>query len=99
MLMTVLEARVLPDKWATLRSAWADQSSLRRPPQLRESFLTQAVADRELWRIVSIWPDRAALDEMRRLEPVPGGVLIFRAAGAEPSLSVFEVTAHLPTIG
>jgi len=38
---------------------------------------------------------REALDEYRRSVETPGGVLRFRAAGAEPTLSIFDVAVHV----
>ena len=96
MIMTVREARVQKERWGALRAAWEDQTRRMRPPQLIESFLVQDANDGDRWRIVSLWPDRTALEEMRKAEPTPGGVVIFRAAGAEPELSLFDVSAVLP---
>ncbi|MFH7597699.1 hypothetical protein WDV06_21715 [Streptomyces racemochromogenes] len=47
------------------------------------------------WRIQSLWRDRAALEAVRA---VPGGApapRLFREAGAEPALAVFEVAVRL----
>ena len=38
---------------------------------------------------------REALAEYRRSVEVPGGILIFRSVGAEPTLSIFEVAASI----
>lgn len=90
MVMTVLEAHVAPERWDDLRTA------IRRglgelPPQMVEMFFVQSTADPTLWRGISVWKSREALDEMRRSVATPGGVLIFRAAGAEPVLTVYSV--------
>lgn len=94
MVMTVLEARVERDKWNALRQAYAAAGS-ELPPQIVETFLVQSTSDPMLWRAVSIWRSQEALEEYRRSTETPGGVLIFRAAGAKPTLSIFEVTASL----
>jgi hypothetical protein len=53
--------------------------------------------DREAtrWRIQTWWASRDALEAMRGAG-TPAGVLMFRAAGAEPALSIFEVVDGLP---
>ncbi len=60
------------------------------------TFLVQSAADPELWRGISIWKSRAALDEYRLSVAVPGGVRFFRSVGAEPTLSIFEVRGPVP---
>jgi hypothetical protein len=89
-IMTVLEGHVAPDQWATLAQIFTAAGD-RLPPQMLQTVLVQGTSDPTLWRGISIWRSRAALDEYRRSVETPGGVLMFRAAGAEPSLSIFEV--------
>jgi len=52
------------------------------------------VRDVDLWRIVTVWTSREALNAVRASGQTPRGVLFFRAAGAEPTLSVSTVHAH-----
>ncbi len=94
MVMTILEAHVAPEKWAALEQTFATGTE-HIPPQLAQTFLIHSTADSTLWRIVSVWHSREALEEMRRSTETLGGVLMFRAAGAEPTLSIFDVVAHL----
>jgi hypothetical protein len=42
-----------------------------------------------------LWTSREALMAMRQQGGTPAGVLMFRAAGAEPSLSVYEVASTI----
>lgn len=56
----------------------------------------QSAADQTLWRIISIWKSREALDEMRNSGETPEGVVMFRNVGAEPELSIFNVPASAP---
>jgi hypothetical protein len=51
-----------------------------------ESFFVHSTEDPTLWRVISVWRSREALDEYRRSVETPGGVLMFRAAGAEPAV-------------
>jgi hypothetical protein len=94
MVMTILEAHVVPEKWATLEQAYKAGTE-HLPPQMVQTFLVHSTTDSTVWRIVSIWKSREALAEMRRSTETPGGVLIFRAAGAEPTLAIFDVVEHL----
>lgn len=90
--MTVLEARLEPDRWAALEASYAGATK-RLPPQMLQTFLVQSATDAELWRAISVWRNRDAMEEYRRSVETPGGVLMFRAAGAEPTLALFEVIA------
>jgi len=93
MVMTILEAHVAPENWAALEAAYRAGTE-DPPPQLVETFLIHSNPDSTLWRIVGVWPSREALEEMRQSAETPGGVLMFRAAGAEPTLAVFDVDGH-----
>jgi hypothetical protein len=56
----------------------------------------QSTSDTTLWRAVAIWKSREGLEEYRRSVKTPGGVLLFRGVGAEPTLFILEVAAHAP---
>jgi quinol monooxygenase YgiN len=90
MVMTILEAHVARDQWETLKQAY-QQAGANLPPQQVQNFLTQSVEDPTRWQLCAIWKSREALDEYRQSVQTPGGVLIFRAAGAEPKLALFDV--------
>ena len=90
MVMTTLEAHVASEQWDTLRRTFAENSN-RLPSQMVQTFLVQSTTDATLWRGISIWRSRQALDEYRRSVETPGGVLMFRSVGAEPTLTIFEV--------
>ena len=93
MVMTVLEARVVADNWTALRESYEANASVL-PPGIVESFLIQDAGDATLWRIVTVWRNREALDRMRESGETPTGVLIFRSANAEPSLTIFDIRAN-----
>ncbi|NJC96104.1 MAG: hypothetical protein FIB03_07175 [Anaerolineae bacterium] len=95
MVVTILEAHV--DSGQSSRLLTAYQGGITNlPPQMIETFLMQSTSDKTLWRIISVWKSREALDEMRNSGETPAGILMFRAAGAEPELSIFDVPAHAP---
>ncbi len=92
MVVTMLRARVAPDREASLLEAYGDGTG-ELPPFIVESFLLQA-AGQEEWSIVTVWRSREDLEHYRASVDTPEGVRIFRAAGAEPGLTIFEVAAH-----
>ncbi len=95
MVITVLEAHVDVEKASVLQKEYTKGLG-DLPPQMTQTFLLQSATDKTLWQIISVWKSREALDEMRKLVETPAGVLMFRAAGAEPKLSVFAVPAFAP---
>ncbi len=91
--MTVLEARVSMENRPQLQSAYS--SAIRNlEPGIVETFLAADTKDSDLWRIYTIWEDRAALDAMRGSGKIPRGVLIFKEAGADPVLSILDVVSR-----
>ena len=95
MILTVLEARVPPGGEQALRAAYAAAGAEPLPRGLMRTELLRDARETARWRIQTWWESRAALDAMRGAG-TPAGVLMFRAAGAEPALSVFEVVDGLP---
>jgi len=93
MVMTILEAQVLPQNVTLLKSAYA-AAIQQLEAGMVETFLASDAKNPALWRILTVWKDRQALDAMRSSGQTPRGVLIFREAAAEPSLSVLDVAAH-----
>ena len=92
--MTVLEARVLPDRAAELKRLYEGAGPL--PSQMLQAILVQSATDPLVWRGISIWRSRAALEEYRRSISTPTGIMMFRSVGAEPTISVWDVN-HLHT--
>jgi heme-degrading monooxygenase HmoA len=95
MILTVLEAPVPDGGVAALRAAYAAAGAGPLPPGLLRTALLRDAREAARWRIQTWWASREALDAMRGAG-TPAGVLMFRAAGAEPTLSVFEVVDGLP---
>ncbi len=95
MVITILEAHVDEKKWSDFQADFK-QRTAELPPQMVRTYLLQDVKDQTLWQIVSVWKSREALDEMRNSGETPTGVLMFRSAGAEPRLSIFNVPVFAP---
>ncbi len=93
MVLTILEARVAPEKAQRLHDAYS-QGIQHLDAGIVQTFLLRNAKDPALWQIATLWKDREALDAMRRTGETPRGVVMFRAAGAEPVLSILEVAAH-----
>jgi quinol monooxygenase YgiN len=95
-IMTVLEAHVPQERWEELVQLY-DRGAGQLPAQMLRTLLAQEATDRTLWRGISVWRSRAALEEYRRSVTTPGGVAMFRAVGAEPVLSIWSVASSAPS--
>jgi hypothetical protein len=91
--LTILEATVEPDRVAHLEAAFRGAAA-DVPAGFVRSLLVSAGGSPARWRIETLWTSREALVAMRQAG-TPAGVLMFRAAGAEPSLTVCDVIATI----
>lgn len=92
--LTVLDAEIPDDRYADLERAYSEAVADQSPPGLLESKLLRDSRDPSRWRIETLWESREALAAMRGTG-TPRGVLMFREAGVEPTLSVFDVVESL----
>jgi hypothetical protein len=90
MIMISLEAHVDAAKQGLLKQAFKKELASQLPGAI-EAVLTQSSNDPTLWRMMGFWASREVFETYRRSVAVPAGVLIFRAAGAEPTLDIYEV--------
>ena len=90
MVITQLEAKVSPEKSDILKSAF-DRSLQHLPSAIEQSYLVQDRTDHDVWRVITIWKSREALQSYRESVETPEGILMFRAAGAEPALTISDV--------
>lgn len=96
MVLTVLEAQVEPGQESALKAAFASATfSGSFPAGLVRTELLHDLRDATRWRLETLWTSREALDAMRGTG-TPTGILIFRAAGAEPALTIFDVVSAGP---
>ena len=93
-MVAILEAHVSQENWEALQKAYRElgKESKMRPTQ---SFLIQNKETPTFWRIISIWEDMEFLQKVRQSGETPAGILMFRSAGAEPKLEVFEAKEEL----
>ena len=92
MVVTMVEAQVAEEQQETLLGEYRGLGDL--PPFILETFLLRDT-DSDLWRITTVWESAEALAEYVESVETPEALRIFRAAGAEPSLTVFEVAHRL----
>lgn len=94
MVMTILEGRVSEENWPALEQAY-HQGAEQEEPGLVRSYLVHAQKESDLWRILTIWTSREALEAMRKSMETPRGVLMFRAAHSEPVLSIYDIVEQI----
>lgn len=90
MVVTMLDASVAEDRVPDLLDAYGTASG-DLPPFIVETFLLRSGNS---WRIATVWTSREDLEAYRASVETPAGILAFRAAGAEPDLTIFDVERH-----
>jgi heme-degrading monooxygenase HmoA len=102
MVVTMLEARVAPDRVEELHRRF-EVDTLPLDPGIHETYLildeaTSEATDGSLVRIVTVWSSRQALEEMRDAARASGakpkGVEVLEAVGARPRVSILNVLVH-----
>jgi hypothetical protein len=93
MVITILEATVEPANIDVLQETY--QNAVEHLDEgIVQTLLLHSLKDTAIWQIVTIWENRLALEKMRQSGVTPRGLLIFRAANAEASLTIFDVIAQ-----
>jgi len=64
------------------------------PPGIIETLLVRDAQNPSLFRIVTVWLSRAALDAMRASGVKPKGIQMFEAVGAAPKLTILDVVVR-----
>ncbi len=93
MFISILEAQVAPEKRAALEEAFKGIVG-HMPPGMEQIFLTNSTTEPTLWRMMAMWTSREAAEAIRFGPQTPGGILMFRGVGAEPTWNLFEVVGH-----
>lgn len=86
MVMSILEAEMPPDKAAKLEANYAEGIKELEPGMLQTFFIKNGGK----CRIIALWESKEALFAMKS-KGTPKGVLMFRYAGMEPSMLVYDV--------
>ncbi len=87
--VTILEGIVAPEKANILEEKYTSELK-NLPPSIAKTHLVHDLKNPSVWRIITYWNSRKDLEDMRS-QGTPAGVLMFRAAGSEPTLTVSEV--------
>ena len=93
MVLTQLDGKVAPEHWDRLKQAF-EAAKQPLPAEIYQSYLVQDANEQERWRVVTIWHSQEALRRYRNSIETPEGVLMFRAVGTEPTLTIFDVIEH-----
>ncbi len=91
MVLTMLEDRVEAGNEEALIEAYG-QALRELDPGIVHTYLVWGLSGLELWRTMTSWENMEVLEAMRG-QGTLRGVLMFRKAGAEPTLSMLEVVA------
>ena len=94
LIVTILEGHVEVGRAVDLQAAYSDAVAGPFPPGLVSSKLLRSADDSTVWRVQTLWASRDHLEQMRSAGK-PKGVQMFEAAGAIPTLTVFEVVDEL----
>lgn len=90
MVVTILEATVDKNRWVDLKEIFKKNYE-KKPVQMKEGFLIQSRENPNVWCLLSVWNSKEGLDEYRKSVEVPGGILMLRSVGAEPTIKIFDV--------
>jgi hypothetical protein len=90
MIITVVEARVAEEHWPELQDAYAAKLQ-QLGPGIVQTFLVHSLIDSAVWQIMTIWASLEMLQATRQPGQTPPANLMFRAAGAEPTHTVFDI--------
>lgn len=90
MTKTSVEAHVAPEKHEQLKKTFREQT-LNPPPQHKQVLLVQSSSDPTLWRTVGFRPNRVVSEGYRNSGEVSAAFEVFRSAGAELTVHIFEV--------
>jgi len=93
MMITQLEGKVSSEKWDMLKAAF-DKALQDIPSAIKYSYLAQDKTGADVWRVITVWHSREALQNYRQSVETPEGVLMFRAAETEPTLTISDIVIH-----
>jgi heme-degrading monooxygenase HmoA len=90
MVITILEAHVAEENVMVLQETFKNAVK-QLDAGIVQTTLLRGIKDTSNWHIMTVWESRSVLDAMRQSGVTPRGILIFRAAKAEPALTMFDV--------
>jgi heme-degrading monooxygenase HmoA len=84
--MSILEGDLPPDKAAKLEANFAEYAKILEPGIVQASLIRNAGK----CKVITLWESKEAYSSMKS-RGTPKSVLMFRYAGVEPSLLVYDV--------
>ena len=93
--LTVLEAEVAPDRVDDLLASFRAAAGEPRAEFILRSSLVRSRSNPQLFRVMTVFRSMEELAAMRDSGETPRGVVMFRSAGAEPTLTIFEIVDEL----
>ena len=84
--LSIMEGDLPPDKAAKLEANFAEGTKALEPGMLQTFFIKNA----SKCKIITLWESREAY-VMMKSKGTPKGVLMFKYAGVEPSVLVYDV--------
>lgn len=91
MVISMVEGKVAQENQETLSRAYQDVLAEGLPQEILQTFLLRKTDDQSTWRIVTVWRSADALRAVRQAPEPPAAIRMFRAAGVEPRVDIFEV--------
>ncbi|MDB1087511.1 antibiotic biosynthesis monooxygenase [Streptomyces sp. ACA25] len=90
--LSEVSAVVAPEREPELVAAYRELVALPLPDGLIRTELLRGAEGR--WRVQSVWRSRAALEAVRSSPKLRAAPHLFRDAGAEPELAVFDIAVR-----
>lgn len=92
--VTMVSARVPRERHQVVVEGFADAMRAGMPERRHTSLLR---GDDDVWRIVTLWRNRADLDAYLAGSAQPFASRLLRAAGGEPEVEIFELVLDTGT--
>jgi len=91
MLITMVEGSVPQSKQQALEDAYRSFVERGLPAGALQTYLLRGAEEQKIWRIVTIWVSREALDTIRASDDGMPALRMFKAADVQPTLQLFDV--------
>lgn len=91
MVISMVEGRVAVDKQEALQAEYQQEVLQGLPAGILQTFLLRKADDAAAWRIITVWKSMAELQAVRQSPEQPPAMRMFKSAGVDATLTVFEV--------
>lgn len=97
MVISMLEAQLNDEQSKRFLAEFRKFTSTPSQEHTPEKAFAIKQVEGNTWRLIGFWKDRKAFEDMRATM-TPRGVVMMRAAGAEPTLTLYDVMDRM-TLG